>query len=419
MSSQRIAVIGAGIIGVACAYEIRRRGLDVLLIDPRDREAAPSLKNAGALAYSEILPIASGSVLWKVPKWLADPRGPLAIRAGYLPTLIPWLTRFVRASGAKNVRATARALAALNLLSRELCGPLYEAAGISDSIHRTGALHLYESASEQARAMPGWRLREANGIRFRHIDRDELRLLEPALSPAFHGATLIEDWHLVSDPRVVLDAIFRLGMETGVSYLAESVCAISADRAGVELRFSGGAPALRADKVVVAAGAWSKTLAGQLGDNVPVEAERGYNTTIAEPGVEVNAELIFGEHGFVATSLQCGLRIGGAAEFAGLDAPPRYDRAEAMLRKASRFLPGLRSQDARRWMGCRPSMPDSRPVIGPAVRTPNVWYAFGHGHTGLTQAPGTAQLVADMLLGSRPAIDVEPYSTHRFSKGVP
>lgn len=415
MPTEKIAVIGAGIIGVACACEIRSHGFDVVLIDPRDKEAAPSLRNAGALAYSEILPIASGSVLWKVPRWLTDPRGPLSIRAAYLPRLTPWLARFVLASNDKQVQATARALAALNLLSRSLCDPLYEAAGIADSINRTGALHLYESEPEHSRAMPGWRIRERNGIRFRHIDKVELRALEPALCADFHSATLIEDWHLVSDPRDVLDALFRLARDRGVEVVAESVSTIQPADNGPELSFSGGNPALRVDKVLIAAGAWSRTLVNRLGDNIPVEAERGYNTTIVEPGIQVNAELIFGEHGFVATPLECGLRIGGAAEFAGLDGAPRYERADAMLQKASRFLPGLRAEHTTRWMGCRPSMPDSRPVIGPAVTAPNVLYAFGHGHTGLTQAPGTARLVADMLLGRQPSIDMEPFSPARFN----
>jgi D-amino-acid dehydrogenase len=414
MSTEKIAVIGAGIIGVTCAYEIRRHGFDVVLIDPQDNETAPSLKNAGALAYSEILPIASGSVLWKVPKWLADPRGPLSIRVGYLPRLAPWLMRFVLASSEQRVQATAVALAALNLLSRDLCGPLYEAAEISKSINRTGAFHLYESKSEHSRAMPGWQIKERNGIRFRHIDAEELRALEPALSHNFHGATLIDDWHLVSDPRKILDALFRLGQDSGVGFVAESVSAIDADENGAELSFSGGSPPMRVNKALIAAGAWSGTLARRLGDSIPVEAERGYNTTVVDPGIRVNAELIFGEHGFVATPLECGLRIGGAAEFAGLDGVPRYQRADTMLNKASRFLPGLQTESATRWMGCRPSMPDSRPVIGAAVNAPNVLYAFGHGHTGLTQAPGTARLVVDMLLGEQSSIDTEPFSAKRF-----
>lgn len=414
MPTEKIAVVGAGIIGVTCAYELRTYGYDVVLIDPRDNEAVPSLRNAGALAYSEILPIASGSIFWKVPKWLADPRGPLSIRMAYLPRLVPWLMRFVLAGSHKKVQATARALAALNLLSRELCGPLYEVAGISGSIKRTGALHLYESGRERSRALPGWQIRERNGIRFRHIDQAELRRLEPALSPGFEGATLIEDWHLVSDPGDILDALFRMGLEAGVEFIAESVADIETADNGAGLCFSGGSPKLRADKVLIAAGAWSRTLAKRLGDNIPVEAERGYNTTIARPGVRINSELIFGEHGFVATQLECGLRIGGAAEFAGLEGTPRYDRADAMLHKAERFLPGLQAGHGTRWMGCRPSMPDSRPVIGASCNAPNVLYACGHGHTGLTQAPGTARLIADMLLDKPSGIDVEPFLPDRF-----
>jgi D-amino-acid dehydrogenase len=172
---------------------------------------------------------------------------------------------------------------------------------------------------------------------------------------------------------------------------------------------------VQADKVVLAAGAWSGALAKSLGDRIPVEAERGYNTTISQPQVTIARELIFGEHGFVATQLDCGLRIGGGAEFAGLDEPPYYARADAMLTKAARFLPGLNTHQGVKWMGCRPSMPDYRPVIGPSPGHPQVLYAFGHGHLGLTQAAGTAKLIAQLALGRKPDINIDPYSPSRFA----
>ena len=415
-TASKIAVIGAGIIGVTCAYELRAHGFDVVLIDPCNKESAPSSKNAGALAYSEILPIASGAVLRKVPRWLADSNGPLSIRAGHLPRILPWLTRFVLASRQKNVRNTAAALARLNKFSRKLCNPLYDAAQITNSIRRIGALHLYESESEFLNALPGWGLKADNGIKFRHLTQADVLALEPALAPVLYGATLIEDWHLVSDPGDVLQALFRLARTTGAEFVRDAVLDIRATDSGVNIEFANRSNAIRFDQAVIAAGAWSGTLARRLGDRIPVEAERGYNTTIAVPNIEINRELIFGEHGFVATRLDCGLRIGGGAEFAGLDEPPCYERAAAMLRKAGRFLPGLQSGGAHdsQWMGCRPAMPDSRPVIGPSRNNPTVLYAFGHGHVGLTQAPATGRLIAELALGRQPGIDIKPYSPDRF-----
>lgn len=413
MTPQRIAVIGAGIVGVSCAHELKTRGFDVVVIDPARHESAASRGNAGALAYAEILPIASGNVLRKVPKWLLDPLGPLSIRLRYARRVLPWLIRFVLAGRRETVRATADALAALNLLSRGMHEPLYREAGLSAAVRKTGALHLYESRREFERALPGWALRERHGIRFRHVERGALGELEPALAPVFACATYIEDWHLVSDPLTVLQGLVQLNRRNGVVFVADSVVQIEPDGEGLRIRLQAG-DAMRAHQAVVAAGAWSRALARGLGDKIPVEAERGYNTTVADPGVDLGPELIFGEHGFVATQLGCGLRIGGGAEFAGLGEPPNFGRAEAMLTKARRFLPGLDARDGRQWMGARPSMPDSRPVIGPSPRHPQVLYAFGHGHVGLTQAPGTARLIAELAMQRATSIDVRPYSAARF-----
>jgi D-amino-acid dehydrogenase len=168
-----------------------------------------------------------------------------------------------------------------------------------------------------------------------------------------------------------------------------------------------------ARRLVVAAGAWSHLLARQLGDKIPLETERGYNTTLPADAFDVKRQLVFPGHGFVVTPLATGLRIGGAVELGGLKRPPNYARSKAMLEKARRFLPGLKTEGGREWMGYRPSLPDSLPVIGRS-RAPNVFYAFGHGHLGKTQAAGTARLIRDLVCGETPALDLGPFSPQRF-----
>jgi D-amino-acid dehydrogenase len=178
-------------------------------------------------------------------------------------------------------------------------------------------------------------------------------------------------------------------------------------------RLAGGRT-LAADRLVIAAGAWSHLLARQLGDAIPLETERGYNTTLPLDAFDLKRQLVFSGHGFVITTLSTGLRVGGAVELGGLDRAPNYARSKAMLTKAARFLPGLKTGGGREWMGFRPSLPDSLPVIGAAPRVPGVYYAFGHGHLGLTQAAATCRLVGD-LVADRPAvIDLSPFSPSRF-----
>jgi D-amino-acid dehydrogenase len=182
---------------------------------------------------------------------------------------------------------------------------------------------------------------------------------------------------------------------------------------GVRVRLAAG-EALTAERVVVAAGAWSAALAKSVGDPVLLESERGYNTTIASPGIRLRRQVTFAEAKFVASPLDPGLRIGGAAEFAGLDAPADFARSKALAKLARRYLPGLRTQGGTAWMGQRPSTPDSLPVLGPSPRVPGVLYAFGHGHLGLTQAATTGRITADLVAGRDPGIPLEPYGIGRF-----
>ena len=181
----------------------------------------------------------------------------------------------------------------------------------------------------------------------------------------------------------------------------------------LQVRLATGAE-LSADTVFIAAGAWSRILAHQLGDRVLLESERGYNATIAQPGIDVGRQLIFAERKFVATPLTCGLRIGGAAEFGGLQAGPNYRRSAALLTLARGYLPDLKTDNATFWAGHRPATPDSLPVIGASRHHPVVLYAFGHGHLGLTQAATTGRLIAEIVSRQRPSIDLAPFSVGRF-----
>ena len=183
---------------------------------------------------------------------------------------------------------------------------------------------------------------------------------------------------------------------------------------GISVRMRDGQK-ITARRVVVAAGAWSHQLARTLDEHIPLETERGYNTTLPPDAFDLKRQITFGGHGFVVTPLACGVRVGGAVEFAGLDAPPNFARSAALLAKAKRFMPELRTEGGTEWMGFRPSLPDSLPAIGPAAADERVVYAFGHGHLGLTQSAATARLVADIVSGRAPPIDITPFRPQRFA----
>ena len=407
-------VIGAGIVGVAIALRLQQEGRAVLLID-RERVAAQASRgNAGALAFSNILPLASPGVLRKAPRWLFDPLGPLTIRPSYLARITPWLFRFWRASQPDRVRASTAAQAALMRLSAAETPLMFAGAGASHMLRSDGVLHLYESETELQASQAGWQARADHGIPFTHLHGPQaIAELQPGLSPALVAATFVPGWMTVSDPLLVVETLARRFEELGGRIRRADAVALApgVDGVSVQLRDAG---LLAARRVVVAAGAWSHRLARTLSEKIPLETERGYNTTLPVGAFDVKRQLSFDGHGFVVTPLACGVRVGGAVEFAGLDAPPNFARAAAMLAKAKRFMPGLRTEGGSEWMGFRPSLPDSLPAIGESAADKRVVYAFGHGHLGLTQSAATARLVADIVSARQPPLDLVPFRPQRF-----
>jgi D-amino-acid dehydrogenase len=245
------------------------------------------------------------------------------------------------------------------------------------------------------------------------VQGERLAELQPGLSPGFVRGTFVPEWRTVSDPFDFATALARAVAGRGARFIRGDVSAVVPLADGAAIRMADGL-SLSAAAVVIAAGAWSRRLSDTLGDRIPLETERGYNTTLPKGAFDVRRQLIFGGHGFVITPLSTGLRVGGAVELGGLDLPPNFARSAAMLAKAETFLPGLKPEGGREWMGFRPSLPDSLPVIGPSQASPRIVYAFGHGHLGLTQSAGTGRLVRELVCGETPSIDISPFRASRF-----
>jgi D-amino-acid dehydrogenase len=408
-----VIVVGAGIVGIAAASYLQDDGRSVLVIDRGEVAMGASFGNAGAFAFSDVLPLASPGIMRKAPKWLVDPLGPLSIPPAYLPAIAPWLLRFWRASRPDRARHGMLAQIALMRLAAAETMALIGRAGLTTMLRPNGNLELYESESELNAALPGWEARKAEGIDFDHLRGEAIADLQPGLSPRFKVATFVPGWKTVADPFDFARALAKRVEQRGGRFRCAEVMAVTPGENGVQAVLKDGT-ALRAPQVVIACGAWSRPLALRLGDRIPLETERGYNTTLPPGAFDVRRQLTFGGHGFVVTPLSSGIRIGGAVELAGLARPPNFRRSEMMLRKAAAFLPGLKTEGGRQWMGFRPSLPDSLPVIGRSKGSPDVVYAFGHGHLGLTQSAATGRLVADLLAGRPPAISIEAFRPNRF-----
>jgi D-amino-acid dehydrogenase len=407
-----VVVIGAGVIGLSAALMAQARGLSVTVVDREGPAAGASAGNAGAFAFTDILPLASPGILRKAPKWLLDPLGPLTIPPAYALQIAPWLYRFWRACSPRAVAASTTAQTALMDLSRAELEPFLTATGTHGMLRKDGNLQVYEGEAEFRASMPGWDARTAHGIAFRHMNGEEMAQLQPGLSPRFTHGTFTPGWWSIADPKdYVLALAARFQAQGGTIQRAE-VTGLTPKDGGVYIQTK--AQQLVTDKVVLAAGAFSHRIAATLGERIPLETERGYNTTLPTDALDLRCQVTFGGHGFVVSRLSTGVRVGGAVELGGLSLLPNWKRSEAMLRKAKTFLPGLKTEGGKQWMGFRPSLPDSLPAIGRSRVSSQIVYAFGHGHLGLTQSAGTARIVADLLTDRMPPINLTPFSPQRF-----
>jgi D-amino-acid dehydrogenase len=320
----------------------------------------------------------------------------------------------LQAGTPKEVSRIASALAALNNRVYEDLRPMLAETGLSSELNERGALTVYESEQGFRRDAEEWALKRDHGIAIENLTGEEARDMEPALGAIVHRAVFTPQWSHINDPKRLVDSLREWLRLRGVRFVTGDVIDISVAGGVPQIDLAGGR-CITADKVVVAAGAWSGELAKRLGDPVLLESERGYNTTLPDPGVTLSREVIFAERKFVATPLSCGLRIGGAAEFGGLDAEPNFKRSQALVTLATRYLPCLKLDGGTNWAGHRPATPDSLPVIGASPRHPKVFYAFGHGHLGLTQAATTGRLISNLIRGTPTPIDMSPYAIGRFS----
>lgn len=408
-----VAIIGGGIVGICAANYLCHAGRDVLVIDRSGICEETSSGNAAALAFSDVLPLAQKGMIRNLPRWLRDPLGPLSIPPSYFPKLLPWLLRFATASRPSRYEAALAAQASLMKLAEAEWSSLMDRTGTGTMLREDGSLELYESDAEFRSSLPGWSARERFDIDFRHLDSEGIAELQPGLSRQFVRGTFVPGWKTVADPKRLGEAIWTATEARGARFRKGDVALIvpAGDRIAIQLREG---RTLLARNLVIAAGAWSHLLARSTGDKIPLETERGYNTTLPAGAFDLRRQLIFSAHGFVVTPLATGIRVGGAVEFAGLRRPPDFRRAKAMLAKAARFMPGLKTEGGREWMGFRPSLPDSLPVIGRARKAGNIVYAFGHGHLGLTQAAATGRLICDLVSGESPPIELSPFSPQRF-----
>lgn len=411
--SRRVAVIGAGVIGLACASRLQMHGYAVTVVDPRAPGTQCSYGNAGCLSRASCVPLGLPGTWKKVPAWLLDPGAPLVIPPRYLLRIAPWLWRFQQNTSLDRVNAIADALHALLDVTIAKWRPLAEWAGTPELIRQDGYGFAYESEAAFAGDALGRELRRARGVTIEVLTGGAIREFDPALSPNVTHFVLLPQQGHVPNPLRLSQALATRLRAGGATFVERSARGFEFS-AGRATRVATEQGAIEIDHVVIAAGAHSKALAAQAGASVPLETERGYHAMLVSPSVQPRIPVCSGEGKFFATPMENGLRIAGSVELGGLGAPPNYGRADVLIAGGERLFPDLVYSDAERWMGHRPSLPDSMPVIGRSRNVPNVVFAFGHGHVGLTAAPSTGEIVASLVAGEAPYMDTRPFAAERF-----
>ncbi len=416
-----LVVIGAGIVGAATALAALREGFRVTILEPGEPggEQAASYGNGCWLSPMSVIPPSSPGLWKKVPKFLADPLGPLAIRWSYLPRVLPWLVRYLWAGWTEaKVEATARALRPLLVDAPALHKALAEEAGVAHLIERRGLAYIYENRAQFESEAMAWRIRKKVGIEWLELGADEMRQREPDLDRRYTFAALVEEGGHCRDPGTYVAALVAQARAEGAELRRQAATGFRIE-GGRLMAVETGEGEIACDKAVICAGAYSKRLAAAAGSRVPLETERGYHAMVVDPGVGPRTPLMPYDGKMSVTWTDRGLRCAGQVEIAGLEAAPNWKRAEILRDHLLRSFPGLpRDLPADRvkvWMGHRPSMPDGLPCIGPSGSSPDVLLAFGHGHVGLVAAPRTARLVMALLAGRQPEMPVEAFRPARFS----
>ncbi|WP_245269724.1 D-amino-acid dehydrogenase (plasmid) [Ensifer sp. WSM1721] len=415
LSVSDVTVIGGGIVGVCSAIALQEEGFNVELIDRGLETQAASYGNCGLLAVGEIVPISKPGILPKIPKWLSDPKSPLFVRPKDMISQMPWLLRFLWAGRRSKVLEVVEGMTPLLSRAEQDYRALLDAAGLSDKLVNKPNIMAFNSKADIDGDSFTWNLRTSSGFRHRFLDTKDLKAVEPSLSGPITCGLLLEQWLQFSDPGIVRNKLAEFFLSRGGTLRTGSVRNLVVKGGKATAIALEGGEQIGIKRIVLAAGAWSGKLARDIGVRVPLAALQGYHHQLPNPNVTVNHAVLYANGGFVLTPMETGLRIGGTIEVAGLDPKPNFKRADIIAEKAKSVLPGLNTSGGKQWMGPRPFLPDTMPVIDKAPNHDNVVMAFGHGQVGMTLGATTGRLVADLVAGRRPSLDLAPYRATRFS----
>ena len=408
-----VAIIGAGVVGVASACALNRKGYEVTVFDPYyPGEGGSSKTNAGHIGASDIFPLSTPGIHWKALKMLMDPDAPLKVPLKDFLPQIPWFWRFLITSHKNRFKRATDALSYLCHNSIRDTKELLEYSNIAEKLKQNGCAFIYDNELSFNKSIKSWDERNSRGFSSEILNVNKIAKITPTINAKFKYAYLSHHWAKVSEPLDIVQGLANSAKMNGVTFRQEQVSSVCEKLNSILINSAKGNS--KYDAVVIAAGINSVSLAKSLGDFLPMTAERGYNLTIPLSNIDIDIPIVFADRGIVATSLTSGLRIGGWAEYAHPTRPANPHYFNSISRISQDLFPGLNIENANYWMGSRPSTPDSVPVISKSLKIDRVFYNCGHGHYGLTHAATSANLLCSLIEGEQNSAEIKALSIDRF-----
>ena len=410
---QPVFVLGAGMVGISCALELQRRGYAVTLIDRRGAGEETSSGNAGMLSYSNVTPIASPALLGRLHHLILNRDADLLLHYPHLLSLIPWLVRFLSRCRRKTYLADGDAMSALTLASIEVHKQWITEAGAQHLLNQGGGLKLYRDRRTFMRDRLERELLQGCGIKHTLLEADQIYEYEPDLKRIFAQAVLIDETISIRNPEKLCKAYAQMFVEAGGQLKLADIRSLRQANGAWELITGEGSESVA--RLVVCMGAWTPELMGQLGYSNPLAIERGYHTILA-PAVDASlSRPIFDVDGsYVMAPMDMGLRVTTGSNLVHRETAADPRQLMQVMPRVREAFPVADQLLREPWMGRRPTVPDTLPIIGAAPRHENLWLAFGHSHMGLTMGPITGELIANFVSGSEQPFAVNACAPSRY-----
>ena len=408
---QNIAVIGAGIIGICSAFHLQKSGYKVTLFDHHDPGSMTSYGHACTFADYACVPVNTPTIYRDLPSMLLKQDGPLHLDFKYIIRNLPWTFSFLQNCKKEKVEYIASSLAHLLNHSKLFYDHLIKEVDLFPYIKNNETLYLYKNAKEYSDAKYSIYLRKRNGVKIREINASQIYDLEPNIAQIYHRGLVYEGSRHTINPLKFSGKIFESFLSRGGNFIKRKITNLEGTDSFVKIKSEN--EDYKFDQVIIAAGSWSKELALRIGDKFPLDTERGYHVLFEADRQLINRPVGWSESGFYLVQIEEGIRAAGTVEIAGLEKKQNNQRLKMIERVARKVLPAM-GRVTSNWLGFRPTLPDSMPIIGKSNKKPNIIYAFGHQHLGWTLAAVTGKVINDLVSNQIPNINIEPFSPNRF-----